>query len=168
MKCANGHVFDAWFEASGAFEQQRAAGYLSCPYCGDETIEKALMAPAVTGTKAQRSADESPLIEPTLPASVPAAMPPVETTPVQTMPEPLVHGDETMRAVVEKMREMRQWVESNADNVGDQFAEKAMKIHYGEEEHRSIFGKATPDEARELIEEGIDFLPLPTLPEEQN
>jgi hypothetical protein len=50
--------------------------------------------------------------------------------------------------------------------VGDKFAEEARKIHYQETEHRSIRGKATPEEARELAEEGIAFSPLPVFPED--
>lgn len=85
-----------------------------------------------------------------------------------TIPEPLVHGDETMQAVVQKMRELRSWVEANTENVGDKFADKARKMHFGEEEHRGIIGKATFEEAQELIDDGVDFLPLPALPEDNN
>ena len=73
-----------------------------------------------------------------------------------------------MRAVVDKMRELRTWVEDNAVNVGDKFAEKAREIHYGEEGAHGIFGKATFEEAQELIDEGVDFMPLPALPEDNN
>jgi hypothetical protein len=56
----------------------------------------------------------------------------------------------------------------NADYVGPSFPEQARKIHYGEVEHRSIYGEATPEEAKELDEEGIAFHPLPVLPDEFN
>ena len=56
----------------------------------------------------------------------------------------------------------------NADNVGPRFPEEARKMHYGEAEHRSIYGIASPEEAKELHEEGIEFHPLPVLPEERN
>ena len=56
----------------------------------------------------------------------------------------------------------------NADPVGDRFAEEARKIHYGETEHRSIYGQATPEEAHELAEEGIEFHALPVLPDDRN
>jgi hypothetical protein len=56
----------------------------------------------------------------------------------------------------------------NADNVGAKFPEEARKMHYGEIEHRSIYGVATPEEAKELSDEGIEFHPLPTLPDERN
>jgi hypothetical protein len=72
---------------------------------------------------------------------------------------------QAMRALV---KEFRQKVTENADYVGDKFAEEARKIHYDEVEARGIYGEATPDEARDLAEEGIAFQPLPPLPEDRN
>ena len=67
-----------------------------------------------------------------------------------------------------KLRELRDHLIRNADNVGKRFPEEARKMHYGEIEHRSIYGEATPEEARQLREEGIEFHPLPILPDERN
>ncbi len=63
---------------------------------------------------------------------------------------------------------LREHVEKNAENVGERFVEEARSMHLGEIEHRSIYGQATPAEARELIEEGVEILPLPMLPDTQN
>jgi hypothetical protein len=63
---------------------------------------------------------------------------------------------------------VRQHVTENADYVGNKFAEEARKIHYQESEARGIYGEASPEEARSLMEEGVEFLPLPTLPEDGN
>ena len=71
-------------------------------------------------------------------------------------------------ALRQALREIRQKVTENADYVGDKFAEEARKIHYNEVEARGIYGEATPDDAKALIEEGIEFHPLPILPEEGN
>lgn len=68
----------------------------------------------------------------------------------------------------ELLRAYRQKVISEADYVGDRFAEEARKIHFEEVEARGIYGEATRDEVMALAEEGIDFAPLPDLPEEQN
>lgn len=160
LSCENNHQFDGWFGSSAAYDEQRAAGLVTCPFCDSMNVEKTLMAPAVSGTK--KTSVESEILPP-MPAPGASEIPAVPAAGTD-----LVRGDETMKAVVEKMRELRQWVESNADNVGNQFAEEARKIHYGEEEARGIFGNATHEEARELHEEGIDFLPLPSLPEEGN
>ena len=71
-------------------------------------------------------------------------------------------------AMREMVRQLRQHVTENADYVGDKFAEEARKIHYEEVEARGIYGEASPEEARALMEEGVDFLPLPNLPEDGN
>ena len=68
----------------------------------------------------------------------------------------------------EAIKALRKQVTENADYVGDKFAEEARKIHYNEVEARGIYGEATGDEAQALAEEGIDFLPLPSLPEDRN
>ena len=59
-------------------------------------------------------------------------------------------------------------VVKNADNVGERFPNEARKMHYGDIEHRPIYGEASADEAKSLIDEGIEVMPLPTLPEDRN
>ncbi|MBS3648060.1 DUF1178 family protein [Pseudaminobacter sp. 19-2017] len=66
-----------------------------------------------------------------------------------------------LKTLTEKMRE-------NADYVGDKFAEEARKIHFGEKEARGIYGEATPEEARGLVEDGVEFMPIPVFPDEHN
>ncbi|PZO76640.1 MAG: DUF1178 domain-containing protein [Mesorhizobium amorphae] len=66
-----------------------------------------------------------------------------------------------LKALSEKMRE-------NAEDVGDRFAAEARKIHFGEADARGIYGQATPEEAASLHEDGVEFLPLPTFPEDRN
>jgi hypothetical protein len=66
-----------------------------------------------------------------------------------------------LKALTEKMRE-------NADYVGDKFAEEARKIHFGETDPRGIYGEATAEEAKSLAEDGVEFMPLPLFPDDQN
>ena len=66
-----------------------------------------------------------------------------------------------LKALSEKIRE-------NSDYVGDKFAEEARKIHFGETEARGIYGEATPEEAKSLVDDGVDFMPLPVFPEDRN
>jgi len=66
----------------------------------------------------------------------------------------------------EMLRQYRQKVLSEAENVGDRFAEEARKIHFEEAEARGIYGEATRDEVLGLIEDGVDFMPLPDLGED--
>lgn len=63
----------------------------------------------------------------------------------------------------EMLRQYRQKVLSEAEDVGTRFAEEARRIHFEEAEARGIYGQATRDEVVGLIEDGIDFLPLPDL-----
>ena len=67
-----------------------------------------------------------------------------------------------------KLKELRAHLTKNADHVGAKFPEEARKMHYGETEHRSIYGEASPQEAKDLADEGIEFHPLPILPDERN
>jgi hypothetical protein len=66
-----------------------------------------------------------------------------------------------LKALSEKVRE-------NADYVGEKFAEEARKIHFGETEARGIYGEATPEEAKSLADDGVDFMPLPVFPDDRN
>jgi hypothetical protein len=66
-----------------------------------------------------------------------------------------------LKALSEKMRR-------NADYVGDKFADEARKIHFGEADARGIYGEATPDEAKSLAEDGVEFMPIPVFPDDRN
>ena len=79
----------------------------------------------------------------------------------------LAMGDE-QRRMMSEMRAMTQKMKANADYVGDKFADEARKIHDGDADVRGIYGEATNEEARALIEDGIDFMPLPSFPEDHN
>ncbi len=72
------------------------------------------------------------------------------------------------RELRSKLKELREQLTSSSEHVGPRFPEEARKMHYGETEHRSIYGEASADEARALIDEGIEFHPLPVLPDEHN
>ena len=112
------------------------------------------MAPRVSGAKKRGDA----------PAAAPDAGSPApgpEPSPVD-MVSPQEHEFR------KKLRELREHLVRNADYVGQKFADEARKMHYGETEHRSIYGEASPQDAKELHEEGIEFHPLPVLPEERN
>ena len=75
---------------------------------------------------------------------------------------------EQQRQMMAQLKEMTRKVRENADYVGDKFAEEARKIHFGETEARGIYGEASPDEARSLAEDGVEFMPIPVFPDEQN
>jgi hypothetical protein len=78
---------------------------------------------------------------------------------------PVMAQDHELRA---KLRELRDHIVKNADNVGERFPNEARKMHYGDIEHRPIYGEASPEEARSLIDEGVEVSPLPVLPDDRN
>jgi hypothetical protein len=91
---------------------------------------------------------------------------PAPTTEPATEPVAMISPQE--QEVRARLKELRAQLIKNADNVGKKFPEEARKIHYGEIEHRSIYGEASPEDAKALHEEGIEFHPLPVLPDERN
>jgi hypothetical protein len=155
LACSKGHTFESWFQNSAAYDKQAKRGLVECPVCGDSKVEKALMAPTLSGTK-KRARPSVPMPA----AEAPAAAP--ET------PAPVAMVSPEEREFRAKLKELREHLTKNADNVGRKFPEEARKMHYGETEHRSIYGEASPQEAKELSEEGIEVHPLPVLPDERN
>ena len=160
LNCEQGHTFESWFQNSAAYDKQAKRGLVACPICGSAKVEKAIMAPRLSHSDAEAS--------PAIPT------PPVPHLPVPQLPvpvpanAPLAVMSPPERELRKKLKELREHITKNADYVGARFPEQARKIHYGEVEHRSIYGEASPDEAKELHEEGIEFHPLPILPDEFN
>ena len=153
--CRQGHEFESWFQDSAAYDKQAKRGLVSCPHCGSPKVEKAIMAPRLSATAKRRSkAIEAPETAP-------------EATPAPA-PAPVAMISPQEQEIRAKLKEFRDHLTKNADNVGAKFPEEARKMHYGEIEHRSIYGVASPEEAKELSEEGIEFHPLPSLPDERN
>jgi len=160
LACSKGHTFDSWFQNSAAYDKQAKRGLVECPVCGDSKVEKALMAPTLSGTRKRG--------RPSIAASMPAPTPEAAPAAVSETPAPVAMMSPEEREFRTKLKELRDHLTKNADNVGRKFPEEARKMHYGEAEHRSIYGEASPQEAKELHEEGIEFHPLPVLPEERN
>jgi hypothetical protein len=156
LNCDNGHTFESWFANSSAYDKQAKRSLIACPVCNSSKVEKAIMAPRL----GRSAAEEDSAAPPPVPA--PAAAPPAAAAAHVAMVSPAEHE------LRKKLKELREHIVKNADYVGPSFPEQARKIHYGEVEHRSIYGEATPEEAEELHEEGIAFHPLPVLPDEFN
>ncbi|MGE0062092.1 MAG: DUF1178 family protein [Xanthobacteraceae bacterium] len=163
LACAEGHHFESWFQDSAAYDKQAKRGLVTCPHCGSAKVDKAIMAPRLSMTAKKRSKNRR-AAEPQAPeAAVSSAAP--DNTP-DTAPVAMMSPQE--REFRSKLKELRDHLTKNADNVGGRFPEEARKMHYGEIEHRSIYGEASTDEAKKLAEEGIEFHPLPILPDERN
>ena len=151
LNCEKGHAFDSWFQDSAAYDKQAKRGLVACPHCGSAKVEKAIMAPRLSGAKKRDTQAEAPA--------------PVAATPEKTPVAMISPQEQELRS---KLKELRDHLTKNADHVGPKFPEEARKMHYGEIEHRSIYGEASADDAKALAEEGIEFHPLPILPEERN
>lgn len=171
LVCGAGHGFEAWFRNTGDFDVQANAGHVTCPTCGGTDVRKALMAPNVTTARNKA--------EP--PASTPQATTPQADAPSQpaaslsgpvdapTVDAPtLAAADPRQSEVADVLRALRVAVIKNTENVGKGFAEEARKMHYGEAAKRGIHGETSAREAHELREEGIEIMPLPSLPEDSN
>ena len=140
LKCAKGHVFEAWFASSAGYERDVKAGRVECPLCGSQKVAKAPMAPNVAANGKRGKAEPAPT------------------------PDPSAEQAARMAETFKMLRKVQERIERDFDHVGDRFAEEARKIHYGEVEKRSIYGNATPDEASKLHDEGIEFGQMPWLP----
>lgn len=141
LQCAHQHAFEGWFASEDDFRQQLERGLLSCPLCGESSVHKLPSAPRLNLGHARE--------EPARAASAAAE------ASVDMASAPALQG-----MMLRALRELMQ----KTEDVGDRFADEARAMHQGEIEHRAIRGRTTPEVALELIEEGIDVLPLPALP----
>jgi hypothetical protein len=159
LACANGHAFESWFQNSAAYDKQRKRGLVCCPICEDTKIEKAIMSPRLAGTRKRgRGAMQ---------AETPAEAP-TSDVPATEIKAPVAMMSPQEREFRQKLKELREHLTKNADYVGQKFPDEARKMHYGETEHRSIYGEASLQDAKDLHEEGIEVQPLPALPDERN
>ncbi|MDE2330608.1 MAG: DUF1178 family protein, partial [Bradyrhizobium sp.] len=148
LRCERGHAFESWFQSSAAYEQQEKRKLVNCPVCGSAKVERGIMAPQIVSKKGRD------IVEPSPAAAIPAAAAPASA--------PLLMAQE--RELRAKLKELRDHILSSSDNVGERFPNEARKMHYGDIEHRPIYGEASPDEARALMEEGVEVSTLPLLP----
>ncbi len=141
LQCAHQHGFEGWLGSEDDFSRQREAGLLSCPLCGSDQVEKRLSAPRLNlrfgrGTVVATAAVSEPKV-PSL-------------------------ADDT--AIQGRLLSAIRQVVASTEDVGERFADEARAMHHGDIEQRSIRGRTSPDVAMELIEEGIEVLPLPDIP----
>lgn len=148
LACDAGHDFESWFPSGDAYDDQAARGLVTCPICDSTKVGKALMAPSLSRRARAPSSENA--------VAVPAA-----ETPVPMIAEP-------ERRLRDMLRAVREQVTRTADHVGPRFATEARAMHYGEVPVRSIYGEASTDEARALVDEGVAICPLPPAPDDRN
>ena len=134
LACDQSHHFEGWFSSADDFDKQLEHDQVSCPVCGSVSVSKKLSAPYVS-TKSDQPQNKAPKMSP--------------ETAVAGMNLQQLHN------------KFIDYVMKNTVDVGKQFPEEARKIHYGEVEHRSIRGQASPDTIEELRDEGIEVFSLP-------
>lgn len=154
VKCSGGHVFEAWFQSSDAFENQKDNDLVECPLCGSTKVSKSLMAPNISAKEVSKNIEIDTSFEDNGKVMVSAHSNPNNEVSSEDVKRALEHMHNTMA-------KFRQQVEKSCEYVGTDFAEEARKIHYGDSEKRGIYGETTIRETEELIEEGIDVLPVP-------
>ncbi len=134
LQCTSGHTFEGWFGSEEDFVSQCERSLVQCPLCGDASVHKKLSAPRLNlHSGRQRSAAELELV------AAPAAQ------------------DSSISAA---WLALARRIVASTDDVGERFADEARKMHYGETEERAIRGKTTVEEARALLDEGIEVLPM--------
>lgn len=137
LKCAQDHRFDSWFQSADAYDKLARRGMISCTLCGDTNIEKSIMAPNVQAGRTSRSKNGA--------------------TPSNALSIPASRAEQVLA-------EMRRTIEKNSEYVGTDFVREARQMHEGKAPERSIHGEARIDEARKLVEDGVQIMPLPFRP----
>ena len=145
LQCAHQHEFEGWFGSEDDYTSQLERGLVSCPMCGDVSIQKKLSAPRLNLRAGRQE----------VPAE-PAASTAVALSNHGAQPDLVAMQARIMQALREVM--------ANTEDVGERFADEARAMHHGEVEHRQIRGQASPQEALELMEEGIEVIALPSVP----
>ena len=173
--CDQNHEFEGWFQGSASFDEQAANGLLRCPLCDSDKVKRALMTPNLSSPKRRKSITPSaaePLSETQSAASVPASS--VSTPLVSSKTDHAatsgrlpVMRDEQVRAfgaALAELRQLRQKIIKDCRDVGENFAEEARKIHYGEADSEGIYGQTTQEEREALDDEGIEIFDIPWVP----
>nr|WP_298927981.1 DUF1178 family protein [uncultured Erythrobacter sp.] len=143
LHCEHGHRFEGWFGSSSDFDDQQEGGLVSCPECGSEQVGKAPMAPAVPA-KSNTRAD----------VPVPAKVENAKPVSNQPIPAEVQKAMKALAKAQDKALEKSTW-------VGQDFAEQSREMHYGERDEAPIHGQATLEEAKSLVDEGVQVAPLP-------
>ncbi len=136
LKCQFGHTFEGWFRSNDEFLSQSDQGILSCPVCDDNVVSRLPSAAHIQAQKSSSTFGSGSLDK-------------AERT------------TQFENEVNRKLLEVAKHILENAENVGNQFAKEARKIHRKEAQERSIYGTVTTEESKELENEGIEIFSLP-------
>lgn len=144
LQCADArHVFEAWFGSSADFESQRKKALVSCPLCGSDKVEKAIMAPVVAAKSNQKT--DFPIKGDSNSMAVSNA----DIAPAER------------KAMLEMLAKQQAKALENSDYVGEDFSDEARAMHDGDIDKRPIHGQTSLDDAKALLEDGVPIAPLP-------
>jgi hypothetical protein len=160
--CDQGHTFESWFSNAEGYETQVKRGFVECPTCQTKQVSKAMMAPSVsTSRRKEAIAAQTAAIQAQAASPPAAAAAPEPARPVALL-------DESQQALRAMVRELHEKLTENSTDVGDRFTTEARDMQSGDTPLRAIHGRATLEEAKALIEDGVPVMPLPSLPDEWN
>jgi hypothetical protein len=142
LRCDRNHTFESWFQSSSAYDSQLKRKLVTCAVCGSAKVEKAIMAPRIVGAKKRGS-----------------------QAPADPSTSAMMAEERELRA---ELKQLHDHLVKNADDVGTRFPNEARKMHYGDIEPRPIYGEASPEDAKSLIEEGVAVGSLPVLRDDRN
>jgi hypothetical protein len=167
LQCAGMHTFEGWFGSEEDYQSQRERNLVACPLCANTEVRKLPSAPrlnlgASEPKHGKSETTEAASSDASAPSSSAANVPALTPQAAEQVAESLaqVHP-EAIQMAQEAWVKMVKHVIANTDDVGQNFAEEARKMHYGESEERNIRGQASIEETQDLLEEGIEVLPLP-------
>lgn len=151
LQCAHQHAFEGWFASEDDFQTQLARGLIACPLCADTAIQKLPSAPRLNLGSSPPATEAVSRPAPDVSGTAVAVTSGQGTSPVSGM-SPVQQA-----AFLQALRQ----VVAQTEDVGEKFAEEARRMHYGDAEARNIRGQTSAREAMELLDEGIEVLPLP-------
>jgi hypothetical protein len=155
LSCHNGHRFEGWFANRKTFDEQLAASQITCPLCNSTEIEKRLSAVSVYTSKNSPSLPSSSPSGPTAAGGGPPGGAPGGAPSGGGPAGPGGLGEKgQVRSFYSALSE---FVEKNFEDVGEKFAEQAIKMQKGEVEDRSIRGTSSEAEDELMKEEGVEF-----------
>lgn len=156
LECANGHLFEGWFASEDDFHAQISRQLLTCPVCGEQHVERRPSAPRLNlgaGRAEQSPAARRGGEQPSDPTAAPSGPP--------ALMHPGPDGNAPREALQAAWMQLMRQVLEKTEDVGGRFADEARRIHHGDAPDRAIRGQASPEQTAELLEEGIEVLPLP-------
>ena len=161
LQCTHQHSFEGWFASEDDFQSQLSRGLIECPMCADKRVQKLPSAPRLNlggHTSPDSSAQGGQLA-----ASSDLAVPSGKSMEAPNSATAVMPTERSRVEQAELLKALRHVI-NHTEDVGSRFAEEARRMHYGELEARSIRGQTSVREAAELVDEGIDIMPLPLLP----